>query len=81
MVGKAGDGSRVAPNIPEEPQAPAAKVPPPEAEQPLIDLGPPEPVQPDPTPDDNAPAQSSEPQASEVDDKKARDLQLILCKF
>ncbi|KAJ8729687.1 hypothetical protein PYW08_001268 [Mythimna loreyi] len=79
MVGKAGDGPQVAPAIPEEPRPPAAEVPSPEAEQPLIDLGPSEPSQPDPTPPENKP-EPSQDTASGGQDQKARDLQLILSR-
>ncbi|KAJ8726091.1 hypothetical protein PYW07_000789 [Mythimna separata] len=78
MVGKAGDGPQVAPAIPEQPQPPVAEVPPPEAEQPLIDLGP-EPGQSEPAPDSTVPEGSLDT-ASGGQDQKAKDLQLILAR-
>lgn len=86
MVGKAVDAPHPSPPIAEEPQPPpAVEVPPPEPEQPLIDLGPPEPSQPEPTPPDNNVPETSQGTASGGNDHKSKELQQILgnlkCSF
>lgn len=80
MVGNAADKAQPAASIPEEPQPPpAAEVPPAEAEQPLIDLGPPEPPQPEPTPPE--PDTSKGIASGNGNAKRYQELQLILGTF